>query len=175
MASNAINGLAGNDTLLGGNGNDAINGGDGNDFINGNLDDDFINGNLGNDVIYGGQGNDTVFGGQGDDQLFGSLGNDTLLGGLGVDFMDGNGGADIFLYNAVAQSTTTTRDSIDNFETGIDKVDLRAIRTGASDTFTITNSGTLTLLNVDLGGDGTTGMQIAFLDNAVVQASDVVL
>jgi serralysin len=112
-------------------------------------------------------------GGQGADHLLGSLGEDVLLGGLGSDLLEGAGGADVFLYTAAAQSTLAERDRIGGFETGIDKIDLRAVRTGAIDAFQITTSGPLTLLNVDLGGDGSIDMQIALLNNAVLQSSDV--
>jgi hypothetical protein len=83
---------------------------------------------------------------------------------MGPDLLEGAGGADLFLYTASAQSTLAERDRIGGFETGIYKIDLRADRSGAADTFQITTSGSLTLLSVDLGGDGTIDMQIALLN-----------
>ena len=64
-----INGLAGNDTIIGWNGADRIFGGDGNDSLRGGG---------GNDTISGGAGNDTMFGGTGGDSLLGGTGNDTF-------------------------------------------------------------------------------------------------
>jgi Ca2+-binding RTX toxin-like protein len=55
--SNNLDGLAGNDTLNGGNLNDTLNGGEGNDQLNGGA---------GNDTLIGGPGADTLNGGTGD-------------------------------------------------------------------------------------------------------------
>jgi Ca2+-binding RTX toxin-like protein len=65
-----INGLGGNDTLIGGTGRDTINGGDGNDYLNGGAFNDFLNGGAGNDTLdgSGGDGFDENYaGGMGDD------------------------------------------------------------------------------------------------------------
>lgn len=107
-----INGLAGNDTLIGGIGEDSLNGGDdndsllsggGNDVLFGesgddNLDgvegDDSLNGGEGNDNLNGGDGNDLISGENGDDFLLGGLGNNTLDGGAGNDVLEGDLGSD---------------------------------------------------------------------------------
>ena len=60
-----IDGIGGNDTLLGG---------------------------AGDDILHGQRGNDTIEGGAGDDELYGELGNDTLRGGDGQDTLLGDVG-----------------------------------------------------------------------------------
>lgn len=99
-----LNGLAGNDTLIGGSAVDSINGGEGNDSISGNggadqisggAGNDWLSGNMGNDVINGGDDQDTLLGGAGNDELRGGSGNDALNGGAGNDRMYGDAGADV--------------------------------------------------------------------------------
>jgi len=93
--SNLIYGLAGDDTIYGGDagdtiyggaGNDIIIGGSGDDILYGDAGNDYIDGGAGSDLIYGGDGNDTLHGGTGDDLLFGGDGDDTYIFDLG----DGN-------------------------------------------------------------------------------------
>jgi serralysin len=54
---------------------------------------------------------------------------DVLLGGAGADLLYGGNDAvkDIFKFNAISDSTTTARDKVYNFTTGIDKLDLSGI------------------------------------------------
>ncbi len=103
-------------------------------------------GSSANDTIRGNSMNNRLEGGMGDDRLFGREGADTLMSGLGADTLDGGTGADIFLYSSVAESQmvmwevfpgtfTPVRNEIDtiqNFETGIDRIDLRGIDANTS-------------------------------------------
>jgi Ca2+-binding RTX toxin-like protein len=57
--------------------------------------DDVIVGGAGSDTIFGGAGNDSIDGGSGDDSLFGEVGADTLIGGMGNDTLDGSSGEDL--------------------------------------------------------------------------------
>lgn len=97
-------------------------------------------GSAANDTIRGDALNNRLEGGAGDDQLFGRGGDDTLVGGLGADYMDGGAGADVFVYGdarefGVSYAQTSFGlmtinhgiDTIANFETGVDKIDLRGI------------------------------------------------
>lgn len=68
-----------------------------------------------------------LFGGAGADSIAGGEGDDLLYGGLSADYLVGNGGADVFRYQAAAESTPEAPDTIDGFETGVDKVDLGRI------------------------------------------------
>ena len=94
MGSDGVFGLAGNDT---------INGGDDQDFLYGNSGDDTLNGDDGNDSLFGGFGNDALFGGEGADTLsgeegvdviFGGAGDDNISGGIGDDTINGDAGRD---------------------------------------------------------------------------------
>jgi peroxidase len=90
-----INGLAGNDTVVGRNGADTLLGG------------------TGADSIRGGAGNDSVTGGAGNDTIEGGTGNDLLDGGGGADRLSGLGGADVFRFVA---STAAGNDTIVGFD-----------------------------------------------------------
>ncbi|WP_298374647.1 M10 family metallopeptidase C-terminal domain-containing protein [Azospirillum sp.] len=82
-------------------------------------------GAAGNDSLTGGLGNDSLFGGAGMDTLIGGNGNDTLRGGEGKDQLTGGAGADVFLYNNYKEIND---DVITDFQHGVDKIDLSAIR-----------------------------------------------
>lgn len=67
----------------------------GDDIILGYIYDDIIHGNEDNDIIHGGKGNDSITGDDGYDSLYGDEGNDHIDGGNGVDVIDGGEGDDI--------------------------------------------------------------------------------
>jgi Ca2+-binding RTX toxin-like protein len=118
-----------NDRMDGTSENDTLNGSWGNDTIYGLGSDDLLYGNLGNDTIFGGLGQDRLYGDSGNDQLDGGEGNDQLFGGAGQDVMIGGLGADTFVFKAVSESSksSSTRDVIRDFQSGIDRLDLSAI------------------------------------------------
>lgn len=99
-----INGLDGNDTLIGGSQGDLIDGGKGNDSIDGgdgadSINDfdggaDTINGGAGNDEVQSGSGSDIINGGDGNDALFAGSDSDTINGGVGNDGLNGDDGND---------------------------------------------------------------------------------
>lgn len=134
-----LNGKAGNDTLNGSTGNDTLNGDDGNDSLIGGFGHDTLNGNAGNDTLNGSAGNDIINGNDGKDLLIGGLGNNTLNGGAGIDILVGGNGydsltggldADVFRFNAISVrsiSNIAVRDSINDFQTGMDKINMAAI------------------------------------------------
>lgn len=127
----------GNDTLTGGLGNDTIDGGVGRDRIFGGSGHDRIVGGEGNDALYGEDGDDALFGGDGNDILYGGPGNDILRGGRGEDTLHGGHGsdqfyggrgADMFVFSSRHDSRPgANRDSILDFETGIDKLNLEGL------------------------------------------------
>lgn len=130
IENNLLSGGAGDDLLSGNAGNDTLNGGLGNDVLNGGDNADKLNGSLGNDILNGDLDNDTLDGGLGNDTLNGNEGNDILLGGIGVDVLTGGQGADIFKFLSTdiqATVSITNIDTISDFETGIDKVNLSLI------------------------------------------------
>jgi Ca2+-binding RTX toxin-like protein len=86
-----------------------------------------VQGGAGSDVIAGGARGDFLSGNAGADELYGLGGNDTLIGGGGADLLRGGGGRDFFTYLAVSDSTFTEADTIADFQSQVDKIDLSAI------------------------------------------------
>jgi serralysin len=86
-------------------------------LIGSNVSDNLRGDDLGNN-IYGMGGNDYIYGRGGDD---------TLLGGVGADVMYGGAGADVFLFTASADSAPSGYDTIMDFLSGVDLIDLRLI------------------------------------------------
>ena len=95
LRNTTLQGLEGDDLLIGGFGNDVLIGGDGNDIIRGRGGDDIIFGGLGDDTINGGNGDDFARGDEGDDTISGGSGNDQLAGSEGNDFLFGNDDLDL--------------------------------------------------------------------------------
>jgi Ca2+-binding RTX toxin-like protein len=84
-------------------------------------------GEAGDDRVDGMGGNDFISGGDGNDRLLGGSGNDILIGGAGADTMDGGAGKDVFQFLAVSDLPIGKYESINAFESGIDKLDFSAI------------------------------------------------
>ena len=105
------------------------------------------------------QGNDVA------NLLDAGAGNDTLIGGLGNDTLIGGAGNDKFVF---AKDGST--DTINDFATGADKVDLSALSTvGAAN---VSYSATTHQVQIDTNGDGTADM---FINSAhVVNAGDYI-
>jgi Ca2+-binding RTX toxin-like protein len=84
FAGGRLEGLGGDDTLIGGGGagepGNVLLGGDGNDSIAGAFDSDTLDGGTGNDTLDGADGNDVLRGFEGADSLRGGAGNDTVWG-----------------------------------------------------------------------------------------------
>lgn len=99
-AANRIAGLGGQDSLRGGSGDDSLD---------------------------GGTGNDTLGGDAGNDRLLGGDGNDLLNGGSGADVLTGGAGADVFVFTSASHSRGTGHDTVTDFQSGIDDIDLRGI------------------------------------------------
>jgi Ca2+-binding RTX toxin-like protein len=144
-------------------------------FIGG-INDDVATGDSLANSLAGKNGNDVLIGGAGDDTIDGGGLADTITGGQGADHMNGGGGADTFVYNSVTESTDAARDVIDHLKKH-DVIDLSAIdadvntagdqaftRVAAFDghagQMTLTFSGGVTLLQVDVDGDAQADMTI---------------
>jgi Ca2+-binding RTX toxin-like protein len=196
-----------NNLIYGNAGNNVIDGKGGADFMVGGLGDDIYYVDNGSDSITEqvGGGTDTVMssishalgGGVENLTLIGanavnatgnSLANvltgngagNVLQGGLGADRLTGGGGNDHFLYRAMADSTSASRDQILDFTAG-DKIDLRLIDAIAStpannDAFSFigaaafsgiagqlraTQSGVTWLIEGDVNGDKVADLVIA--------------
>lgn len=140
VLDNLLRGGGGADTLSGNNGADDLRGGSGTDSLSGGADDDTLRGGDGNDSLFGNEdddslfgqaGNDALSGDAGDDWLFGGVGNDTLTGGAGQDTMTGGGGNDVFLFASSGESPVETPDTIADFRSGRDVINLEAVFGGA--------------------------------------------
>jgi Ca2+-binding RTX toxin-like protein len=169
-------GLAGDDTLIGGDGKDTLNGGPGNDVLQGGNDNDKLNGGSGNDTAdysdqvgnltidlnkqaeaqLTGAGNDTlsgienIRGGVGDDYLKGDDGNNDLFGGTGSDILIGGGGDDR-LYLSGGEGSATGDAGNDQFFVDASSLVLGdALIDGGSgsDTVHVTSTGTLSVLDI---------------------------
>ncbi len=123
LNANLLMGLLGNDTLMGNEGFDTLDGGDGNDLLAGGNNADSLLGGLGNDTLGGGKGVDTLDGGEG---------NDLLNGTLGADLLTGGNGADTFFFNSILGGGNI--DTITDFVSGVDVVQLSAAIFGAFNT-----------------------------------------
>jgi len=87
--------------------------------LRGTAAQDHITGLAGGDVITGQSGNDWIEGGNGADRIEGGLGADLLNGGNGIDW---------FIFRSTAESGLgASADIIQDFTSGIDKIDLRTI------------------------------------------------
>ena len=105
--------------------------------------DDTILGGSGNDLIDGGSGNDDLSGGAGNDTLQGGAGDDTILGGTGNDSLSGADGSDLFIVqDAFGQDTIIGGE--DTFGTDVDTIDLTAVTTPITVTYTGNEAGTIT-------------------------------
>jgi serralysin len=78
-------------------------------------------------TVYAGSGADTLAGGERADEIWGRGGADMIRGGLGADILRGGEGSDVFDYDDVAESTAAARDSILDFTSGSDRIDLSGI------------------------------------------------
>jgi hypothetical protein len=141
---NFIDGGAGFDKIYGGIGQDKADGGSGNDTITGGQGDDILLGSAGNDILVGDSdemilfGNDTLQGDSGNDILTGGKGNDTFVFDSGLRFLD-PGRDTLNKGNPAIPISDLGIDTITDFQTGIDKIEL------SRDTFTLLPLGQTTL------------------------------
>ncbi|CAN7316183.1 calcium-binding protein [Caulobacter sp. LjRoot300] len=115
----------------------------------------------------------TLVGGALNDVIQAGGGGDVVRGGDGGDAIWGGTGADVFKYAAASDSTSAGTDSIFDFQSGVDRLDLTGVRTGASDVYGVLSSGGSTFVFVDLGGDGVGDMTIQLTNTASLQAGDI--
>ena len=94
-------------------------------------------------TVFGEGGNDLLQGGSATERLSGGEGNDWISGGGSSDELSGGTGADTFHYSSWTDSFADQRDTITDFESGVDRIDISQI--GASG-FTLTADGNGTIL-----------------------------
>jgi|GEM_PF-1580972 len=162
-------GLDGNDQVVGSENADLLSGGSEHDQLFGIWGADAIYGDSGNDTLGGVLGDfDTIYGGDGQDVLFSAGGGDILVGGSillphlrgapGSDLTPGDGFGDTFVFGPVASGPATIQD----FELGIDRIDLSWLAFGMGD---------VTVMDVA----GVTHVVVGYLDVVIegVAAADI--
>jgi serralysin len=99
--------------------------------INGLDGNDSIIGASGNDTLAGGNDNDHLYGMSGSDKLDGGAGNDVLLGGADADRLTGGAGSDVFVFNVEGFRFSSdsgmgagNRDVVTDSQPGVDKIEL---------------------------------------------------
>ncbi len=103
------------------------------------------------------------------DVLNGSTQFTVFNGHGGADTLNGGTGENYFLYYAVSDSTPTAFDTIDNFKTGTDKIDVSAID-GGQVSLDFVMGGTF----VEYAPDGNGGFQGDIFVSAAVAAGDLI-
>ncbi|PSJ16584.1 calcium-binding protein, partial [Nitrosomonas supralitoralis] len=155
---------------------------------------DAINGTGNNsaNVITGNDNNNVLTGNAGPDTLSGGIGNDILIGGGGADTLAGGSGSDIFLYQAsVSHSNATNRDTIIDFVSGIDTINLSAIdantTVGGNNAFVFIGAAAFSaagqlryvpatgLLEANVNAGLAADFQISLLGAPTLLATDIVL
>jgi Ca2+-binding RTX toxin-like protein len=179
-------GGAGDDLLIGGGGGDRLKGGAGNDVLLGRAGNDRIFGGNGNDKLKGNAGGDLLSGGVGNDILFGNDGWDTLIGGAGRDILSGGAGADKFVFTDIADSTLQIHDWITDFEVGKDHIDLSSLSpatisflgdagfTGTGPEVRSVVKGAITVLIIDVDGDGGADMKVFLKGSMLLTDTDFI-
>lgn len=140
-------------------------------------------GGAGNDKITGDRGANILLGSTGNDALSGGSGNDVLDGGLGRDRLSAGQGADTFLFRSAADSPLGAGDTITDFRSGQDRIDLMdtsdqtlAFGTAAASYGVWSEGkGRATRLLADTDGDALPDLDIAFGGNARFTAADLIL
>lgn len=79
----------------------------------------------GNNIDFtGGNGNDSIVASAYNDVLKGGGGDDTLNGAGGADTLTGGAGADTFVFSTFSDSSDTASDTITDFDSGTDVIDV---------------------------------------------------
>jgi len=215
QADDVLAGGAGDDLLNGGEGADHLSGGAGNDrYLVDNAGDVVTeSANAGTDTVFAevsfdlgvnganvenltltgsvgheGHGNglnNVIVGTAGNDVLTGEAGNDVLVGSLGQDTLSGGAGSDTFRYSATSIVGLEAGDTITDFESGHDKIDVHDLFSdlGLSHTGDATAGGHLLLVQngndtlVQFDADGAGGaapVTLATVVNATVGIHDII-
>ncbi|MCD7041722.1 M10 family metallopeptidase C-terminal domain-containing protein, partial [Pseudomonas sp. MAFF 311096] len=86
-----------------------------------------VGGLRGNVSIAKGVTVENAIGGKGNDTLTGNHANNRLKGGGGEDTLVGGGGADTFVYDDVSDSTPEAPDTLADFTSGVDRIDVSGL------------------------------------------------
>jgi Ca2+-binding RTX toxin-like protein len=134
---------AGADLVVSGAGNDTVTTTGGNDIVFAGAGNDTVTTGEGNDIVLGGGGDDIIAAGAGDDIVFGGDGDDKINAGAGADIIDSGAGNDIIRLGLDAEMDTVIfganaaangSDTITQFTSGTDKLNLAAMTTQTATT-----------------------------------------
>ncbi|RXT45864.1 hypothetical protein B5V01_13620, partial [Mesorhizobium erdmanii] len=98
-------------------------------------------------LFYGLNNSDVITGGSGFDGIIAGAGTDTLIGNGGGDFLAGGGQSDTFKYSAITDSQSGVVNNVANYDTiadftsGSDKIDLTSFTASAFTTFKTSDLG----------------------------------
>lgn len=118
-------------------------------------------------AVFGGDGSDMLFGSVGVDALNGEGADDVIRGGLGGDQLSGGAGRDVFVYASVGDSTEAAFDTITDFTSGADRIDLTGL---GVQSFSIEAGAGFAMLRA-ITAAGTLALRV----NGALSASDVIL
>jgi T1SS-143 domain-containing protein len=153
------------------------------DTLEGDADSNRLYGYAGNDTLSGGDGADILRGGADNDTLDGGSGDDIVVGGTGSDTLTGGDGSDLFLWEEGDADTTSTSDTISDFDnssvsSGGDMIDLTDLLQGegkiGNNAGNLTNylyfvyDGTDTTLYISVDGDFVGGYESSAVDQTIV-------
>jgi hypothetical protein len=135
------------------------------------------------ETVFAGGGNDQITGSALSNTIFGGAGTDTISGGGGQDFLYGGADADTFVFNALTDSLPGLADIIQDFEDGLDKIDLSFIGSLTQGDFTTAATtaaaqwraavvGDNTILEVNTDSDLQADMVIYLAGNIALDSSD---
>jgi Ca2+-binding RTX toxin-like protein len=131
-----------------------------------------IHGLINGAYLAGDDHSQTLIGGFPGETIRGGAAADVIIGGGGADALFGGGGADVFKYLNAWDSAPGVSDIIHDFQAGVDKIDLTAIHTSASDKYALISDAGASYLFVQLAGNPGNDMQI-LIANPNVHASDI--
>jgi hypothetical protein len=102
---------------------------------------DVIYGNAAVNILEGRDGADVIYGYGGKDEISGDAGADIIGGGAGADRLEGGADADRFIYSLVTDSGPgkAARDTILDFQDGVDHIDLHLLDSDSKTTGTQQN------------------------------------
>ncbi|WPN52287.1 M10 family metallopeptidase C-terminal domain-containing protein [Pseudomonas sp. P9_2] len=135
-----------------------------------------VGGLRGNVSIAKGVSVENAIGGSGNDTLVGNEENNRLTGGRGVDKLHGGAGADTFVYQRVSDSTPQHPDIIQDFHSGIDKIDLTgALRAVGLKSLSFADQFSGSAGEAVLGRDSTTGRYTLAVDTTGNGTADLLV